>query len=180
MLTRLIHKATPKKKKELKEKGINASPRSRRFLQFAKESCGNIKDTVLGINKQRSTSALHGKWVLAAALSVKRKYSHGYRRHLRKHLRLGYSLTKRAARIDDVRQLDTRKRRSDALPTCVVDRIIEFYGRGDTSRDLPDARSGKKEVLRVGTLWTLRCKVRMTSSTEKTQKYPSRKPSLSS
>ena len=145
VLTRMIHKVTPKKRQHLKEHAVITSPRSRKFLQFAQASCRNIKDTISHINMQRNTSAIHKKRVLAVALSLKRKYNYGYRKHLRKHLGLGYSLIKRAATVDDVHHLDTRKRRSDALPTGVVDKVIEFYRRGDISRDLPDARSAKKD-----------------------------------
>lgn len=43
VLTRLIHKVTPRKQ-HLKQDGIIASPRARKFLQFARQSLDSTAD----------------------------------------------------------------------------------------------------------------------------------------
>lgn len=145
VLTRLIHKSTPRKKKHLQDNGIVSTPSARQFLAFARDSTESMKHTFSTLNRQRNKAALTRKRNLALAVSLKGRYWRGYKRNQRRFLGIGQALIKGAATVDNPEDLEGRKRRRDAMPYEVINRVKEFYHRGDISRDLPDARSAAKE-----------------------------------
>uniref|UniRef100_UPI00358EA477 uncharacterized protein isoform X3 n=1 Tax=Myxine glutinosa TaxID=7769 RepID=UPI00358EA477 len=131
-----IKSLSPSSKKRIKQKlGGALTPKKELFVR------DSVAATMKNLGKSRSKRTLRQKRLLAEALMIKK-------RSLRFLRNVGVS-RKVAKRVQECHLEhgweDQRKKRGHALSREQIESIKNFYGQGDISSDIPNARSALKK-----------------------------------
>jgi hypothetical protein len=142
VLTQMVKNTTPRRKSMLQEQCI-VSPKTKKKLSFLETTVSSVSESMKLTNKKRNKTDTDSRRIVALSLAHKRKYSV----QQSKMLGISYNLLMKAHRAENIKsKLYCRKKRKDAMPCSILDKVKQFYLRGDVSRDMPDGRSASQKA----------------------------------
>lgn len=137
----IIQKLTesPNTSKILEERGVINSKTTRRSLEIAEDVIGSLSEHIASVKptKGRPTTEKRDAYKTLRAV-IDRKPKLRLNKRLRK--KLGVSKAKRSATNPSWWKTKTKKRK-DAIPAVVKQRVQNFYLSPDISREVPDKRA---------------------------------------
>ncbi|KAJ8047473.1 hypothetical protein HOLleu_06479 [Holothuria leucospilota] len=135
VMSSIVKRATPKRKKALQDR-IILSPTQKRRLDFLERN--SVRSVIEEIKKKRSKRDLELRRLIHLATTVKNKLK---KRTAHQEFGLSWNFLK----LHSSQHLNrSRKKRTDAFSADKIRVVSDFYNRGDVSRDLPCASSSQK------------------------------------
>ncbi|XP_069141742.1 uncharacterized protein [Argopecten irradians] len=146
----IISSATPRKKTEL-HKEIICSPKARKRLDILESMNINLRNNLKNMGKTKK--AIVQKRYMAYSLIKNAKKTCNPSREVVNGLGFSQKFINKVQNLDN-NNLDSRKRRNDAMPTKTTETVENFYDRTDLVRTLPQnaTKKGVKKILECSLL----------------------------